>query len=370
MEAAPETTKRRDLGRRARLLFPWESGVLTSRSVNGGPSVRTTAQMAMRGTTLLMIRRVPVLIIGAKTGLAGISDDRQLLCFVLALWNGKDPIIKECLFGLSNGERNHGEDVKEYYLYLDSTPPHSYMKCLSKYPQAAYPYSDLVETNRKGSRDEFEYELLDTGILNEDRYFDVYVEYAKASPEDMLIRISVCNRGPEIANLHMLPTLCLRNTWAWRPSLPKPLLGKVKGSPGTQVVSASHGELGTHWLYIEADVPRLFTENETNNARIFGTANATPYVKDAIKEFLAHARTGAVNSELTGTKAASHHKMSIQARESAILRLRLSYIDPQTSSEPFRDFDQIFEARLAETDEFSTTVIPANLDADQANVMR
>jgi hypothetical protein len=305
-----------------------------------------------------------------EDGLAGISDDRQLLCFALALWNGKDPIIKERLFGLSNSEGNHGEDVKEYYFYLDSTPTHSYMKYLYKYPQAAFPYSDLVETNRKRSRNDFEYELIDTGIFNDDRYFDVFVEYAKESPEDLLVRISIFNRGPEAAELHVLPTLWFRNTWSWSPDSPKPLLYRVAAPYGVHAVSASHVELGTRWLYIESDAPLLFTENETNNARIFGTANASPYVKDAINEYLVHGRADAINPDLRGTKVASHHRLNIAPGQSAALRLRLSPASPELMRQPFQNFDQTFVARVNEADEFYTSVIPASLDADQTNVMR
>src|SRR5438093_412841 len=194
-----------------------------------------------------------------EDGLAGISDDQQRLCFALALWNGKDPMLKERLFGLTNSESNHGEDVKEYYVYLDSTPTHSYMKYLYKYPQAAFPYSQLVETSRRRSRTEFEYELLDTGVFDQDRYFDVFVEYAKESPEDILIQITVYNRGPEAAELHVLPTLWFRNQWSWHGTKERPALRRVGNA-----VKATHAYLGEHYLYYEGEVPLLFTENETN----------------------------------------------------------------------------------------------------------
>src|SRR5262245_51969284 len=202
-----------------------------------------------------------------EDGLAGISDDRQRLCFALALWNGKDPILKERLFGLTNSESNHGEDVKEYYFYLDSTPTHSYLKYLYKYPQAAFPYSDLVETSRRRSRTEFEYELLDTGVFDQDRYFDVFVEYAKASPEDVLVRISAHNRGPEPATLHLLPTLWFRNEWSWQGATARPALREATGTLAWGVVQAVHAELGERYLYCEGDAPLLFTENETNTQR-------------------------------------------------------------------------------------------------------
>ena len=204
-----------------------------------------------------------------EDGIAGISDDKQHLCFALALWNGRDPILKERLFGLTNSEGNHGEDVKEYYFYLDSTPTHSYMKYLYKYPQRAYPYADLVETNRRRSRNEFEYELLDTGVFNEDRYFDVFVEYAKGGPEDILVQITAANRGPEEAELHVLPTLWFRNDWAsWvaRPA-EKPTLKQVEGPACTRAIATAPPVLGSHTLYCEGDAPLLFNDNETPHAR-------------------------------------------------------------------------------------------------------
>src|SRR6266702_1653995 len=204
-----------------------------------------------------------------EDGLAGISDEMQLLCFSVPLWNGKDPILKERMFGLTNSEANHGEDVKEYYFYLDSTPTHSYMKYLYKYPQAEYPYNNLIETNRRRNRGDMEYELLDTGVFNEDRYFDVFVEYAKQTPEDLLIQIIVSNRGPEAATLQVLPTLWFRNTWTWWPGTPKPSLKQATGQKGATAVTASHSDLGERYLYFERDVPLLFVENETNNERIF-----------------------------------------------------------------------------------------------------
>jgi hypothetical protein len=237
-----------------------------------------------------------------EDGLAGISDDRQLLCFALALWNGKDPILKERLFGLTNSEGNHGEDVKEYYFYLDSTPTHSYMKYLYKYPQAAYPYSDLVETNRRRDKQDFEYELLDTGVFDQDRYFDVFVEYAKASPEDILIQITVENRGPEPATLHVLPTVWFRRVWASRGAAARPVLRKAAGDAG-RVIAATHPELGERFLYAEGAAALLFTENETNTERLFRVPNRTPYVKDGIDRYIVHGGQEAVNPEQQGTKA-------------------------------------------------------------------
>src|SRR6202035_2754425 len=211
---------------------------------------------------------------GGEDGLAGLSDDKQRLCFSLALWNGKDPILKERIYGLTNSEANHGEDVKEYYFYLDSTPTHSYMKYLYKYPQEEYPYLNLIDTNRHRSRKNPEYELLDTGIFNEDRYFDVFVEYAKAAPSDILIQISLCNRGPATASLHVLPTLWFRNTWTWWPDQPKPSLRQMRGQ-NTVTIETSHAELGGFLLHCDGNPPLLFAENDTNNEGIFGSPNTT-----------------------------------------------------------------------------------------------
>jgi len=305
-----------------------------------------------------------------EDGLAGFSDDKQLLCFALALWNGKDPIIKERLFGLTNSEGNHGEDVKEYYFYLDSTPTHSYMKFLYKYPQRAYPYEDLVTTNRRRGRNDFEYELLDTGIFNDDRYFDVFVEYAKDSPEDILVRISATNRGPDSATLHVLPTLWFRNTWTWSTDAAKPVLRQVASPQGSRIIEASHAEIGDRWLYIDGDVAALFTENEPNNQRLFGKSNASPYVKDGIDSCLVHQREDAVNPAHTGTKAATHHQLSIGPGQTAVLRLRLSAADPRRMSKPFADFDQIFDKRLAEANRFYRAITPPNLSEDATRVMR
>jgi Glycosyl hydrolase family 63 C-terminal domain len=299
-----------------------------------------------------------------EDGLAGISDERQRLCFALALWNGKDPILKERLFGLTNSEGNHGEDVKEYYFYLDSTPTHSYMKYLYKYPQAPYPYNDLTQTNKRRGRQDFEYELLDTGIFNEDRYFDVFVEYAKAAPEDILIEITVANRGSEPATLHLLPTLWFRNTWSWGGDAPRPTLRQAAGG----VIAASHPDLGERFLACDGASELLFTENETNTERLFRTPNRTPYVKDGIDNYIVHGRRDAVNPERTGTKASAHYPLTIAAGESATVRLRLHDV---RSTSPFgRDFDSVMAARRKEADEFYATVIPRSLSADAANVMR
>jgi hypothetical protein len=321
-----------------------------------------------------------------EDGLAGISDDQQRLCFALALWNGKDPILKERLFGLTNSESNHGEDVKEYYFYLDSTPTHSYMKYLYKYPQAAFPYGNLVETSRARSRQEFEYELLDTGVFDDDRYFDVFVEYAKESPEDVLIQISVYNRGREPAEIHVLPTLWFRNQWSWQPGVERPSLQQTAGPRKLSVVKAVDANLGERYLYYDGEVPLLFTENETNTQRIFGIPNRTPYVKDGINNYVVKGQEGAVNPERKGTKAAAHYRLWVKPGESRVVRLRLSRPEPAESrfhldqgslskkladaGNPFGDFDDVMEIRHKEADEFHDTVIPRSLNPDAVNVMR
>ncbi|HJR76283.1 MAG TPA: glucosidase [Nitrospiraceae bacterium] len=312
-----------------------------------------------------------------EDGLAGISDDHQVLCFALALWNGKDPILKERIFGLTNSEGNHGEDVKDYYFYLDSTPTHSYMKYLYKYPQAAFPYEDLVATNRRRSRNEMEYELLDTGIFNDDRYFDVFVEYAKAAPDDVLIQITIHNRGPEKAALHVLPTLWFRNTWSWAYGGPKPMLRSVTGNKQA-VIHAHHTDplfqesLVDYYLYCDGTIPLLFTENETNNAKLFNGSNISPHVKDGINDYVVHGRKAAVNPDGTGTKAAPHHQVTIGPKGQQTIRLRLTASAPTDLRDPFGEFDTQFKARQKEADEFYAAVIPASVkaDADRANIMR
>jgi hypothetical protein len=319
-----------------------------------------------------------------EDGLAGISDDRQRLCFALALWNGKDPILKERLFGLTNSEGNHGEDVKEYYFYLDSTPTHSYMKYLYKYPQAAYPYADLVETNRRRSRNEPEYELLDTGVFNDDRYFDVFLEYAKAGAEDILVRITAANRGPDAAELHLLPTLWFRNDWApWiaesNRAAEKPNLEQIEAAPGTSAVAATHPLLGRYVLSCEGAARLLFTENETNNERLFpGHPNPGRYVKDGINNCVVQGNQGAVNPEKRGTKVAAHYRLTIAPGASATVRLRLtgeaaavkSGMSETASSWFGTDFDRTLAVRLQEADEFYRSVTPPSIPGDAANVMR
>src|SRR5215471_15046437 len=298
-----------------------------------------------------------------EDGLAGISDDKQLLCFAVALWNGHDPILKERLFGLTNTEGNHGEDVKEYYFYLDSTPTHSWMRYLYKYPLAAFPYEDLVHTNRGRGADEPEYELLDTGVFDDDRYVDVFVTYAKAGQGDLCIEIRVCNRSDAAASLHVLPTLWFRNTWAWAGGGLPPELHQV--APG--MVSASHPTLGTYTLACQGTPPLLFTENETNAWRLWGQPNRSPYVKDGIGEFVVNGQLAAINHDQNGTKVAADYLVEGEPHGESAVRLRLSVNGAGLFS---TDFDATFEARAAEADEFYADVLPASLSAEQKFVAR
>jgi len=307
-----------------------------------------------------------------EDGLAGISDDKQLLCFALALWNGKDPILKERLFGLTNSEGNHGEDVKEYYFYLDSTPTHSYMKYLYKYPQVAYPYDDLVTTNSRRTRFEPEYELMDTGVFDANRYFDVFVEYCKAGTEDILIRITASNRADQPAMLHLLPHLWLRNTWTdlWGNTIPPvPQLRSLGGQRSSRV-EASHPRLGIMYWHLETEQELLFTDNETNADRIFGRPNASSYVKDAFHRYLIEGKEDCVNRENVGTKCAAHCKIEILAKGEFVMRMRLTR--DRGPAEPLFGsvFDEIFDHRRLEADEFYHAIIPPKLGADERLVMR
>jgi hypothetical protein len=298
-----------------------------------------------------------------EDGLGGISDDKQRLCFALALWNGKDPILKERLFGLTNSEANHGEDVKEYYFYIDSTPTHSYMKYLYKYPQQEFPYCKLIENNRGRSREEAEYELLDTGAFNEDRYFDVFVEYAKADPQDILVRITVHNRGPENAAIQLLPTLWFRNTWSWGDSDVKPSLQEA--AKGT--IKAAHSELGDYWLYCSDDAELLFTENESNLQRLWGQDNTCQYVKDAFHSYIIDGQREAVNPAKTGTKAAARYVLDVPSGGSKTVCLRLT---AAPLSNAFKKFDEIFERRIGDANEFFNRITPKTFNEDQCLVHR
>src|SRR6195256_5492183 len=262
----------------------------------------------------------------SEDGLAGICDRHQSLCFALALWNGCDRILKERLFGLNGQEGNHGEDVKEYYFYLDSTPTHSYMKYLYKYPQAEYPYENLVAENRRRSKNQPEFELIDTGIFNEDRYFDVFVEYAKADWDDICIRITAINRGPQAAEIQLLPTLWFRNTWSWA-AVPKPILALDKGTDANTIL-AQESEIGDYRLYFDQGGTPLFTENETNFERVFGVKNTSPYVKDAFHRYVINGESIAVNPALTGTKATVQYKFTVPPSGEVSIKLRLAKEQP------------------------------------------
>ncbi|HKF35934.1 MAG TPA: hypothetical protein VKB35_03460 [Ktedonobacteraceae bacterium] len=308
-----------------------------------------------------------------EDGLLGISDDQQELCFALALWNEADPILKERLFGLTNSEGNHGEDVKEYYFFLDNTPTHSYMRALYKYPQRAFPYTDLAATNRNRSRYEPEYELIDTGIFAEDRYFDVTIEYAKVDPTDLLIRISATNRGPEAAPLRLLPTLWFRNTWAWGQDDRRPVLSAVDLNEGgragtapfsnTRLVRATHHDLGDYWLACEDAPALLFTENETNTQRLWGIESRAEFVKDGINDTVVSGAEGRVNPRNVGTKVAAHYPLVIAPGETKTVLLRLSANAQQT---PFANAAELFAARQQEANEFYNTLSTAQTEDERA----
>jgi len=303
-----------------------------------------------------------------EDGLAGISDRRQMICFAVALWNERDPILMERLFVLSGNQGNHGEDVNECYFYLDSTPTHSYMKYLYKYPQAEFPYTLLVKENRLRDKSQPEFEVLDTGVFDDSRYFDVFVEYAKAETEDILIKITVANRGSEAANLRLLPTIWFRNTWSWGRTHHHPELHQARVAPDP-VIELNHNQPGNRWLHCEGTPELLFTENETNGQRLFGGENRTPFVKDGINDYIVNGVREAVNPQHKGTKAAAHYKLTLGAGETATVRLRLADSDFKGKS-AFSGFDEIFATRQHEADEFYATVIPQDLSPDARNVMR
>jgi hypothetical protein len=300
-----------------------------------------------------------------EDGLAGFSDDMQHLCLSLALWNGKDPILKERLFGLTNAEGNHGEDVKELYYYLDATPTHSYLKFLYKYPQGEFPYARLVEENRRRGEDQPEFELLDTGLFDADRYFDVFVEYAKAAPDDILMRVMVHNRGPEAAKLTLLPQLCFRNTWSWKANGNVHRLTADRGG-----INIEHVQLGKFRLEYEGRPTLLFCDNETNVRRLYGQTNATGFFKDAFHEYVIAGNLAAVNPMPTGTKAGVLYELTVPAGKSASVRLRLAKTDAASAGKPWADFDAVLAQRLAEADEFYADLQQAMRDDDAKRVQR
>ena len=310
-----------------------------------------------------------------EDGILGISDNHQRLCFAFAFWNGRDPILKERMFGLTGSEGNHGEDVKEYYFYLDSTPTHSYSKGLYKYPQAAFPYEALIQENHRRGKDQLEFELLDTGVFDDNRYFDVFVEYAKENADDVLVRVSVTNRGPEPAELHLLPTLWFRNTWDFVEGGARPSL-RLDSNPGDQgsptVVRAGHPTLGTMLLVAEPPQEVLFTDNETNFQRIFGSPNSSAFQKDGIERFLLHGENGAVNPAHTGTKTALHYRRTLAAGETWTVKLRLMKADamPDPGASLQTSFDATFANRLHEADEFYGALAPDALDEETRSIQR
>jgi hypothetical protein len=306
-----------------------------------------------------------------EDGIAGISDNHQRLCLAIALWNEQDPILKERIFGLTGSQGNHGEDVKEYYFYLDNTPSHAYMKYLYKYPQKAFPYKQLVQENQQRGYDDPEFELADTGIFEDSRYFDVFVEYAKATDQDILVKIEVVNRGSETANLHVLPTLWFRNIWSWDKKSQKPILQAIKFDNTVSVIQASHPTLGERWLYCYNPQKLLFTENETNQERLFGVQNNSPYVKDGIENYLIHGKTEAVNPEQKGTKVAAHYELTLEAGETQVIWLRLTDSSPENSTNPFdSEFETTFRRRQQEADEFYRRISPNVTSEEACNIQR
>ena len=304
-----------------------------------------------------------------EDGLLGICDDEQHLCFAIALWNGKDDILKERPFGLSGREGNHGEDAKDYWFFLDNVPSHAYMRALYKYPQARFPYDRLRDENRARTRDDPEFELLDTAIFDDGRYFDVSVEYAKASPTDVLIRITVSNRGPDSATLDLLPTLWFRNTWSWGLAGYRPSLTVLPGAAGLMQILADHESFGRYHLACDGDPELLFTENDTNAERLFGARNATSFVKDAFHEYVVGRQTHAVNSALSGTKAAARYRMTLGAGAERVVRLRLSEELP-TAASFGPAFDATFATRIAESDEFYQSLSAPETSVEEQQIQR
>ncbi|BDE05239.1 glucosidase [Vulcanimicrobium alpinum] len=304
-----------------------------------------------------------------EDGIGGISDNHQRLCLALALWNGNDPILKERLFGLAGPQGNHGEDVKEYYFYQDNVPSHAYMRMLYKYPQTAFPYQRLVEENARRGRTEPEFELIDTGAFAGGRYFDVTIEYAKASPDDVLMRITASNRGPDEARLDLLPTLWFRNTWSWTPGTVRPSLRRERRNDGVAAIAADHVMLGARWLYAESPDEVLFTENDTNRERLYGAPSESPYVKDGIDARVVHGDAGAVNPSQTGTKAAVRWTLTVPPFGSRTVRVRLC--DREAFAQPFgAAFDALIAKRAAEADAFYAALTPYPLSDDARLVQR
>src|SRR5216684_516333 len=324
-----------------------------------------------------------------EDGIGGISDRHQMICFGLAMWNGRDPILKERLFGLTGNEGNHGEDVKEQYFYLDSTPTHCYMRMLYKYPQAEFPYARLVEENRRRGKEQPEFELLDTGVFGENRYFDVFVEYAKADVEDILIRITAVNRGPQAAMLYLLPSLWFRNTWSWGGDPRRPSARIATCVPGSVCTELEHWQYGKRWLLCAGHPELLFTENETNTQRLLGEKNRS-YAKDAFHAYVIQGDKSAVNPQQMGTKMSALYRLVLGAGESVTLKLRLTDMEPlgaMDSNSPMvgainapghaeraegvpgtndfgAGFDNLFGLRQKDADEFFASRITKDLSAE------
>ncbi len=304
-----------------------------------------------------------------EDGIAGFSDRKNRICIALSLWNENDPILKERMFGLAGPQGNHGEDVKEYFYYLDSTPTHSYAKCLYKYPQKAYPYSDLVQTNGGRDKHQPEYELIDTGIFDSNEYFDVFVEYAKASPNDILARITIHNRAAHDAPVRVIPTVWFRNNWTWYENPKRPSMEARQGATG--IVDAHHPEMGDYEIFAEGECELLFTENETNNERLYQEPNANKYAKDGINDYIVNGKTDTVNPAHTGTKFGAHYRLNIPAGGSATVKVRLRGKADSADGEPFDGrFDTTFATRISEADEFYAGVIPTTLPEDDRSIMR
>ncbi len=306
-----------------------------------------------------------------EDGIAGVSDNHQRLCMAIAVWNGRDPFLKERIYGVTGAEGNHGEDPKEYYFYQDATPTHSYLKYLYKYPQAAFPYEELILQNRRRDKQTAEYELLDTGVFDDDRYFDVQVEYAKADADDVLMRITVTNHGPEAAEISVLPHLWYRNTWSWSHDQPRPRLYHLRGDhSGYLLVGASHPQLGERLFAVEGAPEPLFTENESNFKKLYKDGkNVYPFVKDAFHDYVVKGVREAVNPELTGSKMAAHFALKLAPGESHVLRCRLT--DQPVTASPFGPgFDAVFADRIAEADEFYAAALPPTLAGEPRNVAR
>ena len=307
-----------------------------------------------------------------EDGIAGFCDRHQLICFAVAMWNGHDPFLKERLFGLSGQEGNHGEDVKECYFYLDNTPTHSYMKALYKYPQQEFPYPRLIEENRRRTRLDPEFELMDTGIFDDGRYFDVFVEYAKATSEDILIRITAWNRGPETARLHLLPTIWFRNLWSWKddPEQIKPKLERMADVQGMPLMRVYHPQYGERWLFAEGSPQLLFTENESNLRRLFNAPNRGFYQKDGINDYVVKAQRYRINAEQTGTKASAYYDLEIAPGESAVVKLVFTENINSMQDHFGKAFDEVFHERILDADEFYRDIIPQSMSPEGRNIMR